>query len=76
MLHLHAVPEPNRVTVRSQSFRAMQEVIVRMMLMHLPFEYRHDGHSHIIVTMHGEEAKSLLGAPSFDNVSRIVVEEW
>jgi hypothetical protein len=52
----------------------MQEVIVRLMLMHLPFEYRHDGpfaHRH----QHGvEEGRSAIGIANVQR-RRIVVEE-
>jgi hypothetical protein len=75
MLHLHAVPQPGRITLRSHSFRAMQEVIIRLTLMHLPFEYYHDGYSHIVTTTRVEEGRSLLGSPTFENADRIVVVE-
>jgi hypothetical protein len=73
MLHLHAVPEPGRVTMRSQAFHPMRELMTRLMLMHLPFEYRADRHWHIVTST--AEARSALGSPSFDAADSIIVEE-
>jgi hypothetical protein len=74
-LHLHAVPEQNRVTMRCHSWKAGLEIVTRLMLMHLPFEYGYDGHSHTITTLHRSEACALLGSPTFENAGRIIVEE-
>jgi hypothetical protein len=73
MLHLHIVPEPGRLIMRSHAFHPMRELMTRLMLMHLPFEYRCDGHWHIITSE--AAARSALGSPPFDAAERIIVEE-
>jgi hypothetical protein len=73
MLNLYAVPEPTRITMRSHSFRAAQELLIRLVLVHTAFEYRYDGHWHIITAE--AAARCVLGSPTFQNGSRIVVEE-
>jgi hypothetical protein len=73
MLHLHAVSEPDRITLRSPAFYPMQELVTRLMLMRVPFEYRREDHWHIITSM--AEARSALGSPTFENVDSIIVEE-
>jgi hypothetical protein len=72
MLNLHAVSESDRITMRSPAFYPMQELVTRLMLMRIPFEYHAEHHWHIVTST--AEARSALGAPAF-NADRIVVEE-
>jgi hypothetical protein len=72
MLHLHAVSD-RVVTMRSHAFHPMRELMTRLMLMHIPFEYHAERQWHIVTSV--KAARCALGAPSFHNADHIIVEE-
>lgn len=69
MLHLYAVAEPGQVVMRSHSFRAMQEVVTRLMLMNKPFSYHYNGYNHVVEA--GADTVCVLGPPKLDD--RVIV---